>query len=239
MLPHHHHHHHHHHQQSPNHQQALYAQQQQQQQQQQASLLYYQYNQLRSMQATYSNPTLPSIKYDQGQKAQQPYLSDQSVPSTSPQSRSKIVANPVSPEHMLSLPTPDAWLQRHPPQNPEPFRSIIRTISNSMLEVARYSNNTTSISSISSSPPAPVAATSSSLRRRHRRPSKQGSTVDEQQRRQRLHSGSSCYESDSPKTSSDDEEGSQVIHCRTDPPGALLSVGKRKAPRISILSLAI
>ena len=213
MHPHHHHHHHHHHQHhhSPTHQQALYAQQQQHQ----ANLLFYQYNQSQSMQANYSNPTLPTMKYDQGQTVQQPYRPDQSVPSASPQSRLNTGAKRVSPERILSLPTPEAWLQRNSLQNPEVFRPIIRTISNSMLEAVPYPNNVTSASRMSASPPTP------STRPRRRHLSKQEAMIDDQQRRQRLHSGSSCYESDSPKNSSDDEEESQVIQHWTDIPSAL------------------
>jgi hypothetical protein len=192
--------HHHHHQQQQ--QQAIYAQQQQ------ANLLLYQYNQLHSMQATYSNPTLSPVRYPQQSiEQQQPYRTDQLVP-ISPSSVQQQHMQKSSPVNMLPTSSPDAWLKGTTLNNPEVFRPIIRTISNTIMDVVPYNSTNNSVGSTTSSPPVSKSFESPKLSRHHY--SKRQSALENYQRRQRLHSGSSCYESDSPEFSSTDEDAFQV-----------------------------
>ena len=209
-------HHHHHHQQQQRQQQAMYAQQQQQQQQQQANMLFYQYNQLQSMHGTYSNPALTSTRFDQ----QQGYRSDQLVPQSSP-TGSTPVQQPIqrsSPVNMMPISSPKIWMNTQTLRNPENFLSIIRTVSNPKLDVLPFIGASSNIGSTNSTPPMVISF--ESPRSSQRQHSKRHSYSEKQQkrhhqRRQRLHSGSSCYESDSPIVSSNDEEEADVSTLQT------------------------
>jgi hypothetical protein len=105
---------------------------------------------------------------------------------------------------MISISSPNAWLTGSPmPQNPDAFRPISLPVSRTMLDIVSYNNRT---NSISSNPPTPPRSASFDLSQSlHRYYSKQQASPEIQQQRQRLHSGSSCYESDSPDFSSDNE----------------------------------
>jgi hypothetical protein len=212
MHPHHqqHHHHHHQHQQlQQQQQQVLYVQQQQQQ----ANLLFYQYSQLRPMQATYSNPTLPSVTYEPKHQAQQAYRTDQLVPSSSP----LIVTSPVqqksqlqnhiqrsSPINMLPISLPHRWSNVPSTVNPKAFQPIIRTVSNSTLNIFPYTNANIGTNHTITPQSLSIPFESSNSIRHHNH-STQLSLLDSE-RRQRLHSGSSCYESNSSDHSVDGVE---------------------------------
>jgi len=207
--PHHHHHHHHHnpqHQQQQQQQQAIFAQQQQQQQQQQqANMLFFQYNQLNSMQGTYSNPALTSARYMQQplEQQQQGYRPDQLVPQTKTPVQQPIKHS--SPINVIPTSSPKAWMHSPQLQNPEGFLPIIRTPSTSKHELIPHMSTSNSIQSTTSTPPMAMSFESPKLSRRHH--SKRHSSSD---RRQRLHSGSSCYESDSVDIHSNDEQEYEV-----------------------------
>ena len=191
-LHHHHHHHQHHHQQQQ--QQVLYAQQQQQ-----ANLLFYQYNQLQSMHGTYSNPALPSITFDQTQ-------AKAAIKAQKQQPAPQVHIQRLSPVNMPSISSTDAWQNGSSLQNPEVFRRVIRTISNTMLDASSYNHKHNGrVGSTTSTPLMPASLESPKSHRRHST-TKQESSLESHQHRQRLHSGSSCYESDSPGLSSDEEE---------------------------------
>ena len=184
-----------------------------QQQHQHANMLFYQYNQLRSMQATYSNPTLTSAGFmPQAIEQQQDYRLDQLVPQSSSQGTTP-VQQPIqrsSPISIVSISSPSAWMNGSALQNPEVFLPTIRTISNTKLDILPYTNTSSSLGSTTSTPIMTISFESpKSSRRRHH--SKQHSSSEyHNRRRQRLHSGSSCYESDSPGLSSADEEQGEV-----------------------------
>jgi hypothetical protein len=209
MHPHHHHHHHHHHHQhqQQQQQQAMYAQQQQQ-----ANMLLYQYNQLQSMHSTYSNPALASARFMQPSiEQQQVYRSDQLVPQSSPQVPTPAQQQQIqrsSPINMVPIPSPKAWINGTPLQNPEVFLPIIGTVSNSKLDVVPYgSMNNIAGSSIPTTPMA-VSFESPKLIRHHH--SKRNASTDNDHHRRRLHSGSSCYESDSLELSSNEDDEFEV-----------------------------
>jgi hypothetical protein len=205
----------HQHQQQQRLQQAMFAQRQQE-----ANLLFHQYNQLRSMQAAYSNPALSPVTYtpqpidpqqqQQQQQQQQLYRTDQLVPQTQPQ-----IATPVQPQQiqssspvqMLSLSAPEAaWLTASPlPQNPDIFHPIAHTVSRTMLDMLPYNNRTNSISSEPSSPPMNASFDSPPSTHVYYS-SYQQSSPENHRRRERRHSGSSCYESDSPDSSDEEFE---------------------------------
>jgi hypothetical protein len=211
MHPHHHHHHHQHHhhhhhqqQQQQRQQQAMFAQQQQQQQ---ANMLFYQYNQLQSM---HSNPALTSGRFmQQPMEQQQGYRPDQLVPQTSPQVTTPVQQQQLqrsSPITMVSISSPKAWMNGSTLQNPEVFLPIIRTVSNTKLDSIPYAVASNIGGSSTSTPTMAMLFESPKLSRHHH--SKRQSSTDHHHhhRRQRLHSGSSCYESDSPDISSNDED---------------------------------
>jgi hypothetical protein len=211
MHPHLHHHHHHHHLQ-----QAMYAQQQQE-----ASLLYqHQYNQLNSMQAAYSNPTLAYAQQpiDQSQQ-QQLYRTDQIVPQPSSQIPTPVQQQQIqehvqqqiqrsSPINMIQISSPDVWVNGSPTASQDVFRPISHSLSRSIIDVGSYNNHNNSVSSNPSSPQMAVSYESPKLNNRHY--SKQQTSPANYRRRERLHSGSSCYESDSSDLSNDDEEEYEV-----------------------------
>jgi hypothetical protein len=91
-------------------------------------------------------------------------------------------------------------------QNPEVFLPIIRTASNTKLDMTPYAGASNVGGSSTSSPTMALLFESPKLSR-HRH-SKRHSSIDYQHhnRRQRLHSGSSCYESNSPDVSSNEED---------------------------------
>jgi hypothetical protein len=187
---------HHHHQQQH---QAMYAQQQQQQQ---ANMLFYQYNQLQSMQANYSNPALTPARYmQQSIEQQQGYRPDQLVPQSSPQVTSPIQQQiqRSSPINMVPTSSPNTWINSASLQNPAVFLPIIRNVSNTQLDAIPYASST-------STPPVAMSFESPKLNRHHH--SKRHSLSDHQ--RQRLHSGSSCYESDAADLSSNDDDEIEV-----------------------------
>lgn len=203
---------HHHHHQQQRQQQAMYAQQQQQQQQQ-ANMLFYQYNQLQSMHGTYSNPALTSMRYDQ----QQGYRSDQLVPQSS-SNGSTPVQQPIqrsSPVNLIPGSSPHAWMHAQTLRNPEVFLPVIRTVSNPKLDLPSYVPTNNTLGSTTSTPP--MIITFESPKSSHHQHSKRHSSSEQhhqqerrRRRRQRLHSGSSCYESDSPVMSSNEDEESEV-----------------------------
>ena len=119
------------------------------------------------------------------------------------------VIEPSSPVKMLSISAPDSWLTNSPlPQNPEVFHPIVHAMSRSMLERPSYGVRTNSISSEpSSSLPLSASYDSSQLQsHRHYYSSPKQVTLDSHHRRQRLNSGSSCYSSESPDVSDDDDQ---------------------------------
>ena len=181
------------------------------QQQQQANMLMYQYNQLRSMQATYSNPTLTSARFmPQTIEQQQGYRPDQLVPQSSSQGTTP-VQQPIqrsSPISIVPVSSPLAWMNGSTLQNPEVFLPIIRTLSNNKLDLMSYTNGSSRLGSTTSTPLMVMSFESPKSTRRHSKP--HSSSEHHNRRRQRLHSGSSCYESDSPALSSTDEDESEV-----------------------------
>jgi hypothetical protein len=201
----------HQHQQQQRLQQAMYVQQRQQQE---ANLRYHQYNQLRSMQAAYSNPTLSPVVYtpqpidpQQQQQQQQLYRPEQLVPQTQPQIPTPVQPQQIpssSPVQMLSLSAPEAaaWLTGSPlPQSSELFHPIPHTLSHTMLDILPYHNRTNSISSEPSTSP-PMNRSFDTPPSTHIYYSNYNqSSPSNDRRRERLHSGSSCYESDSPDIS--------------------------------------
>jgi hypothetical protein len=193
----------HQHQQQQRLQQAMFARRQQE-----ANLLFHQYNQLRSMQAAYSNPALSSMTYAQqpidSQQQQQLYRTDQLVSQTPTPVQPQMQSS--SPVQMLSISAPETWLTGSPlPQNPDMFHPISHTLSLTMLDMLPYHNRTNSISSEPSSPL--MNASFDSPKSAHRYYSNyQQSSPENHRRRERLHSGSSCYESDRSDLSGDDEE---------------------------------
>ncbi len=196
------------HQQQQHLQQAMFAQQQQQQQQQEANLLFHQYNQLRSMQAAYSNPALASVTYGQqpiDPQQQQLYRPDQLVPQIPTPIQQQM--QPSEPINMIPMSSSNVWLTGSPIplSNSQVFRPIPHTTSLTMLDLASYHNRTNSISSEPSTPPMSTSFEST----RHYYSNQQSSPKNHRQR-ERLHSGSSCYESDSPDFSSDNEDEFEV-----------------------------
>ncbi|CAF0830779.1 unnamed protein product [Rotaria sordida] len=199
-------HHHHHQQQQQQQHRAMQAQQRQ------ANMLFYQFNQLRSMQPSFSNPTLTPARYMQQsieqQKPQQVYRTDQLVPQSSP-----LVTTPVqqkqqiprsSPINITSIDSPNAWMDGSLLKNSEVFRPIIRTLSNTKLDVVSYVTINNSLGSTNSIP-SMVMSFESPRQIRHRRSKRQWSLGSHDQR-PRLNSGSSCYESDSPEFYSQDDD---------------------------------
>ena len=195
-------------------QQALYAGRQQQQQQQ-ANLIFHPFNQLRSLATPYPTSALtPTLTFaqptidPQQQQQQQLYRSDQLVPPVSSQ-----IATPVqqqipssSPVNILSMSASDPWLNGSPiPQNSTIFRPISHSVQPTMLDMLPYHPRTNSMNSEPSSLPVSRSFDSSSSTQFYY-PNHGQSPPDNLQRRERLHSGSSCYESDSSNLSSDDEE---------------------------------
>jgi hypothetical protein len=188
----------------------LYAQQQQQQ----ANMLFYQYNQLQSMQGTYSNPALTSVRYMQQpiEQQQQVYRPDQLVPQSSPQApppaQQQQQLQRTSPINMISIPSPSTWLNGTPLQNPEVFLPIIRTVSNTKIDAVPYTGMNNNVGGRISTPIMAMSFESPKLSRHHH--SKRQSSSDNRRGRQRLNSGSSCYESDSFELSSNDDDEFQV-----------------------------
>lgn len=187
--------------------------------------MYHPYEQLQSIQTVYSNPTLASVTYAQqpiDQQQQQLYHPDQSVTQipTPPLQQQLYHSDQVVPQPMQQIPTPpqNQQIQRsspvkiikmQPPDarftgNPishkqEILRPIPHTVSRTTVDVASHSNRTNSISSKLST--SALSTPYESIEFPHHYHSRG---------RDRLYSGSSCYESESPDTSSDDEEQFEV-----------------------------
>ncbi|UJR21242.1 hypothetical protein I4U23_024337 [Adineta vaga] len=203
--------------------QAVYAQQQQD-----ANMLFHQYSQLqiRSMQNPYPNTPVPSLTpmpYGQqptDQQNQQLYRPDQLVSqATSPQIPTPVQQQHLqqqiqqqiqqqmqqqmprsSPINMLPISSPEMWHAGSPlPPGQDAFRPISHTVSRTMLDVLPFQT----ISNSNPSSP-PMNTSFDSPKTIHFYHPKQ--SIESRRRRQRLHSGSSCYESDSPDISSDDED---------------------------------
>ncbi|CAF2342856.1 unnamed protein product [Rotaria sp. Silwood2] len=200
---------HRHQQQQQQQQQAMYAQQRQQQ----ANMLFYQFNQLRSMQPSYTNPNLPSARYIQQsieqQKQPQAYRTDQLVPQSSPPVATPVQQKqqqiqPSSPMNIMPIGSPNAWMDSSLLQNSEVFRPIIGSASNTKLDVVSYININNSVGSTTSIPSMAMSY-ESPRQSRHRR-SRRQSSLGSHHRRQRLHSASSCYESDLAGFYSQDED---------------------------------
>jgi hypothetical protein len=171
-------------------------------------MLFYQYNQLHSMQGTYSNPVVTSARYMQQpiDPQQQAYRTDQLVPQSSSQ-----VTTPTqrsSPINTISTSSPTGRINNISLQNPDVLRSLFLTASNTKLDIASYIGANNSIGSITSAPPMTMSYESPKLHCHHH--SKRHSSIDNHHQRRRLHSGSSCYESDSIEWSSDDEDKFEV-----------------------------
>ncbi|CAF1304467.1 unnamed protein product [Adineta ricciae] len=182
---------------------------------QQPSIVFYPYNQLQSIQPTYPTPGLTSIRYIQQPREpqKQKYRSDQIVPRTSPPITSPIQQQiqRSSPINMVPLSSPNMWMNNTTLQNPALFRPIIRTISNAKMDDKSHNNTINNTGTVTPALPAAMSFESPKLCRHHQHHSKRQSSNDnhQQRQRQRLHSGSSCYGSDSPM-SSDNEDPSET-----------------------------
>jgi len=114
-----------------------------------------------------------------------------------------------SPINMISMSSPDAWLTGSPiAPNSNVFQPIHHPVSRAMLDMVSYHNRTNSISSNPS--PPPLTASYDSPKLTHRYYSRGQTPPENHQQRQRLHSGSSCYESDSDDLFTDDEDEFEV-----------------------------
>jgi len=215
-------------------QQLQQMQQSQQLQQQMQQQMQQQLQQSQQLQQIQQSQQLQQIQQSQAQL----YHSEQLVPQVvqpipqypqvvQPIPQYPQVIEPSSPVKMLSISAPDSWLTNSPlPQNPEVFHPIVHAMSRSMLERPSYGVRTNSISSEpSSSLPLSASYDSSQLQsHRHYYSSPKQVTLDSHHRRQRLNSGSSCYSSESPDVSDDDDQfnwrpahskSSQVTKART------------------------
>jgi len=142
---------------------------------------------------------------------QQGYRTDQLVPQSSPQGTTPVQQQQLqrsSPINMVPVSSPKAWMNGSALINPAVFRPIIRTLSNTQLDISPYAGASNSAGSTTSSPTMALLFGSPKSNRRYH--SKRHSSTDHHNRRQRLHSGSSCYESDSPELSSNDEDEFEV-----------------------------
>ncbi|CAF2071588.1 unnamed protein product [Rotaria magnacalcarata] len=185
-------------------QQAMNQSQQQQQQQQQQL---YRTDQLVPL----SSAQMPTPVQQQIQQQVQQQMQQQ-IPRS-------------SPINMMALSSSDIWQSSNSiPQNQDIIRSLTHAFSRQMVDMSPYNQRTNSISS--NSPALPLSASyespASTLYHLHNQnqqqqqsvlpqpqsqlPTASPSTPEDYQRRQRLHSGSSCYESDSTDISSDDED---------------------------------
>jgi hypothetical protein len=185
------------------------------QQQQGANLLFHQYNQLRSIQRAYSNPALASIAFGQQPMDQLVPQVQSQIPTPVQQQQQQIQQQlqqfqqqmqRSSPINMISMSSPDAWLTGSPiAPNSNVFQPIHHPASRAMLDMVSYHNRTNSISSNPSPPPLTASYDSPKLTHHYY---SQEQTPPEN--RQRLHSGSSCYESDSSDLLTDDEDEFEV-----------------------------
>ncbi|CAF3345142.1 unnamed protein product [Rotaria socialis] len=185
-------------------QQAMNQSQQQQQQQQQQL---YRTDQLVPL----SSAQMPTPIQQQIQQQVQQQMQQQ-IPRSSP-----VTMRPLS--------SSDAWIPNNSmPQNQDIIRSLTHAFSQQMVNVSPYNQRTNSISSNSSALPlsASYESPASTLyhlqnqnqnqqqsvlpQPQHQPPTASPPTPEDYTRRQRLHSGSSCYESDSADISSDDED---------------------------------
>ena len=184
--------------------------------------MYHPYEQLQSMQTVYSNPTLASVAYAQqpiDQQQQQLYHSDQSVTQTPtpplqqplyhsdqlvPQPTQQI---PTPPQHRRSSPVKIIKMQSSDTRftgnsishMQEILRPIPHTVSRTMADVASHNKRTNSVSSKPSRSALNTSYESIEFPHHYHL-----------RRRERLYSGSSCYESESPDISSDDEEQFEI-----------------------------
>ncbi|CAM4865155.1 unnamed protein product [Rotaria socialis] len=222
-------------QQQQQQQQAMYAQQQQQQQQQ-ANMLYYQYNQLHSMQATYSNPALTSPRYMQQtiEQQQQPaYRPDQLVPLSTPQGIAPVQQKQqqqiqrASPITIKAMDSPDVWMNNSGLQNLDIFRPIIHAMSNTKLDTVSYITINNAIGSTPSTPSMAMSYESPKLNR-HRH-SKRQPSIDSRRIRRRLHSASSCYESDSMDVYSQEENESEWHSANPKASATISPVSKKRS----------
>jgi hypothetical protein len=107
---------------------------------------------------------------------------------------------------MMPLSSPNMWMNHTSVQNTELFRPI-HTIPNVKPDDISYVSTNNSLGSITSTPTLATSHKSPNSNHHHR--SKHQSSSDNHQR-QRLHSGSSCYESDSHQSATDNDGDSEV-----------------------------
>lgn len=191
-------------------------------QQQPANLIFHSYNQMRHMPTPYPTSALtPTVTFAQPtidpQQQQQLYRSDQLVPAAQSQIPTPVQQQQIqqqiqqqmqssSPVNILSMSASDPWLTGSPiPQNSTIFRPISHTVGHPMIDMRSYHPRTNSVTSEPSSLPISGSFDSSPSTQFYYANHRQ-SPPENHQRRERLHSGSSCYESDSSDLSDDDEE---------------------------------
>ena len=192
-------------------------------QQQPANMMFHPYNQMRHMPTPYPTSALtPTMTFaqptiDPQQQQQQLYRPDQLVSAIQPQIPTPVQQQQIqqqiqqqmqssSPVNILSMSASDPWLTGSPiPQNSTIFRPISHTVAQSMLDMLPYHPRTSSVNSEPSSVPISGSFDSSPSTQFYYTNHPQ-SPPENRQRRERLHSGSSCYESDSSDLSDGDEE---------------------------------
>jgi len=185
---------------------ATIQQQQLQQQLQQQFQQQLQQQLQQQMQPQIPSPVPPQLQQQlqqQFQQQMQPPIPSPVPPQLQQQFQQQMQRS--SPINMISIPSPDAWLAGSPiPQS----SNLFHPISHTMLDIASYNSRPNSISSDPSSPL--MSGSYDSPKLTHRYYSKPQSSPENHRRRERLHSGSSCYESDSSDSSNDDDDQFEV-----------------------------